>query len=66
MLSVFQNWGYSAKRGDGGNDFPHAYLFLSKAKYRQPQCGDLAQGARIWKSLRRRRRSSLCVASVVP
>jgi hypothetical protein len=25
-----QNWGYSAKRGDGGNDYPHAYLFLSK------------------------------------
>jgi hypothetical protein len=27
-----QNWGYSANRGDGGNDFPHAYLFLSKGK----------------------------------
>lgn len=27
-----QNWGYSAKRGEGGNDYPHAYLFLSKAQ----------------------------------
>lgn len=26
-----QNWGYSAAHGDGGNDYPHAYLFLSKA-----------------------------------
>ena len=26
-----QNWGYSAERGDGGNDYPHAYLFLSKS-----------------------------------
>lgn len=26
-----QNWGYSAEAGEGGNDFPHAYLFLSKA-----------------------------------
>ena len=26
-----QNWGYSQKHGEGGNDFPHAYLFTSKA-----------------------------------
>jgi len=26
-----QNWGYSQKHGEGGNDYPHAYLFLSKA-----------------------------------
>jgi len=26
-----QNWGYSASHGHGGNDYPHAYLFLSKA-----------------------------------
>lgn len=25
-----QNWGYSKKRGDGGNDYPFDYLFLSK------------------------------------
>lgn len=27
-----QNWGYSATHGDGGNDYPHGYLFLSKAE----------------------------------
>jgi hypothetical protein len=27
-----QNWGYSVPHGDGGNDYPHAYLFLSKAQ----------------------------------
>ncbi|MFM8282504.1 MAG: FAD-dependent oxidoreductase, partial [Planctomycetaceae bacterium] len=26
-----QNWGYSQKHGEGGNDYPHAYLFMSKA-----------------------------------
>ncbi|MBM3955893.1 MAG: FAD-dependent oxidoreductase [Planctomycetes bacterium] len=26
-----QNWGYSQKHGEGGNDYPHAYLFTSKA-----------------------------------
>lgn len=27
-----QNWGYSGKHGDGGNDYPFGYLFLSKAQ----------------------------------
>lgn len=27
-----QNWGYSAKDHEGGNDYPFAYLFLSRAK----------------------------------
>lgn len=26
-----QNWGYSAKHGAGGNDYPFGYLFLSRA-----------------------------------
>jgi len=26
-----QNWGYSQKHGEGGNDYPHAYLFTSKS-----------------------------------
>lgn len=38
-----QNWGYSAKRGHGGNDYPHAYLFLSKADTAS-QCGDWRGG----------------------
>lgn len=25
-----QNWGYSAKRGQGGNDYPFAYMFKSR------------------------------------
>ena len=27
-----QNWGYSEKQGDGGNDYPFRYLFLSRAE----------------------------------
>lgn len=27
-----QNWGYSPKRGQGGNDYPFAYLFKDKAE----------------------------------
>ncbi len=27
-----QNWGFSAKQGAGGNDYPFGYLFLSKAE----------------------------------
>jgi hypothetical protein len=27
-----QNWGYSQKHGEGGNDYPHAFLFTSKAE----------------------------------
>ncbi len=27
-----QNWGYSEKHGDGGNDYPFRYLFLSRAE----------------------------------
>jgi len=26
-----QNWGYSEKQGDGGNDYPFGYLFLPRA-----------------------------------
>ena len=26
-----QNWGYSAKDHEGGNDYPFAYLFTSRA-----------------------------------
>jgi hypothetical protein len=26
-----QNWGYSQKHGEGGNDYPQGYLFMSKA-----------------------------------
>jgi hypothetical protein len=27
-----QNWGYSEKQGDGGNDYPFRYLFLSRVE----------------------------------
>lgn len=27
-----QNWGYSEKHGDGGNDYPFRYLFVSRAE----------------------------------
>jgi hypothetical protein len=30
-----QNWGYSAKTGDGGNDYPFGYLFLSRDDARE-------------------------------
>jgi hypothetical protein len=41
-----QNWGYSstvAPRGEGGNDYPFGYLFLSKAESAE-QAGDWASG----------------------
>ena len=40
---TLQNWGYAAEVGEGGNDFPHAYLFLSKAAT-AAQCTDWCGG----------------------
>ncbi|QDV74693.1 FAD-dependent oxidoreductase [Botrimarina mediterranea] len=40
-----QNWGYSLRHNEGGNDFPFGYLFLSKeetAAQRDDWCGGVA------------------------
>ena len=59
-----QNWGYSARLGEGGNDYPFGYVFLPRDRT-AAQRGDWRGGIDVAVP-RRRRASGAGVARVVP